>query len=197
VDQLKPFDLVIALALLAMFIVGYAQGVVRRLLGIAAIVFSLILAAQLRPGLGSYLEQEWAGIQPSYSHMVAFGAVFAAAAIAISIGIQVTYRPAPLFQKYPVLDEIVGGLLGVLEGIIILIAILMILDPHYGQPSVQQRVAPGEFTLLRDVHRLLDDTLTASILRDTVIPAILSVLGVLFPQDVRDAFARALATRLA
>jgi uncharacterized membrane protein required for colicin V production len=197
VDQLKPFDLVIALALLAMFIVGYAQGTVRRLLGIAAIVFSLILAAQLRPGLGSYLEQEWAGIQPSYSHMVAFGAVFAAAAITISLGIQITYRPAPLFEKYPVLDEIVGGLLGVLEGIIILIAILMILDPHYGQPSVQQRVAPGEFTLLRDVHRLLDDTLTASILRDTVIPAILAVIGALFPPDVRDAFARAITYRLA
>ena len=196
-DQLKPFDLVIALALLAMFIVGYAQGVVRRLLGIAAIIFSLILAAQLRPGLGSYLEQEWAGIQPSYSHMVAFGAVFAAAAITISIAIQITYRPAPLFQKYPVLDEIVGGLLGVLEGIIILVAILMILDPHYNQPAVQQRVAPGEFTLLRDVHRLLNDTLTASILRDTVIPAILSVIGVLFPQDVRDAFARAITNRLA
>ena len=196
-DQLKPFDLVIALALLAMFIVGYAQGVVRRLLGIAAIVFSLVLAAQLRTPLGEYLTQEWAGIQPSYSHMVAFGAVFAAAAVTISLGIQITYRPAPLFQNYPVLDEILGGLLGVLEGIIILVAILLILDPHYNQPDVQQRVAQGEFTILRDVHRLLNDTLTASILRDTVIPAILAVFGVLFPQDVRDAFARAVTNRLA
>ena len=40
-ERITPFDLLILLALLAMFVVGYAQGVVRRLLGIAAILFSL------------------------------------------------------------------------------------------------------------------------------------------------------------
>lgn len=187
-DQIKPFDLVIALALLAMFVVGYAQGVIRRLLGIGAIIFSLILAAQLRAPLGAYLSEQWTGIETSYSHMVAFGAVFVAAAVTLSLGIQITYRPAPLFQKYPVLDEIVGGILGVLEGILILVAIFLILDPHYTQPLVQQEVGFGEFTLLRDLHGLLDDTLTADIMRGTIIPTILTVVGVLFPQDVRDAF---------
>ena len=112
-ERIQTFDLVIFLALLAMFIVGYAQGVMRRLLGIAAIAFSLILGAQLRDPLGKYLSQQWTSIAPEYSYMVAFGAVFVAAAITLSIGIQITYRPAPLFNKYPVLDEIVCGLLGV------------------------------------------------------------------------------------
>lgn len=187
-DQITPFDLVIALALLAMFVVGYAQGVIRRLLGIAAIIFSLILAAQLRAPLGAYLTEQWTGIDQSYSYMVAFGAVFLAAAVTLSLGIQITYRPAPLFQKYPVLDEIVGGLLGVLEGIIILVAIFLILDPHYNQPLVQQEIGFGEFTLLRDLHGALNDTLTADIIRGTIIPAIMAVIGVLFPQDIRDAF---------
>lgn len=187
-EQIKPFDLVIALALLAMFVVGYAQGVIRRLLGIGAIVFSLILASQLRAPLGAYLAEQWTGIDESYSHMVAFGAVFLAAAVTLSIGIQITYRPAPLFQKYPVLDEILGGLLGVLQGIIILVALFLILDPHYNRPEVQQQVGFGEFTLLRDLHGLLDDTLTAQIVRGTIIPAILAVIGALFPQDIRDAF---------
>lgn len=187
-DRITPFDLVILLALLAMFVVGYAQGVIRRLLGIGAIIFSLIVAAYLRAPVGEYLTQQWTGIVPSYSHMVAFGAVFLASAATLSLGIQITYRPAPLFQKYPVLDEIVGGLLGVLEGFIILIAILLILDPHYNQPAVQQQVGFGEFTLLRDLHRLLGETLIVDILRHSVIPAILAVAGFLFPQDVRDAF---------
>ena len=187
-DRISPFDLVILLALLAMFIVGYAQGVIRRLLGIAAILFSLIIAAQLRAPLGDYLTQQWAGIAPSYSHMVAFGAVYAAAAITLSLGIQITYRPAPLFQKYPVLDEIVGGILGVLEGFLILIAIILILDPHYNQPTVQANVAFGEFTLLRDLHARLNESAIVGFLRSDVIPAILAVVGVLFPQDVRDAF---------
>lgn len=194
-EQIKPFDLVIFLALLAMFVVGYAQGVVRRLLGIAAILFAIILGAQLRAPLGQYLANEWTSIASSYSYMVAFGAVFFATAVTLSIGIQITYRPAPLFPKYPVLDEILGGILGVLEGIIILIALLLILDPHYTQDTVRKTVGLGEFTLLRTLHDFLDTSLTAAILRDNVIPVILALIGFLFPQDVRDTFARALLAR--
>jgi uncharacterized membrane protein required for colicin V production len=194
-DRIQPFDLVILLALLAMFVVGYAQGTVRRLLGLAAIVFSLVLAAQLRAPLGEYLANEWSTIDPSYSFMVAFGAVFVAAAVTLSLGIQITYRPAPLFPRYPVLDEIIGGILGVLEGLIILIAILLILDPYYTQAKAQQQVGFGEFTLLRTLHEFLTNTLTADILRNSVIPPILAVFGFLFPQDVRDAFAAVLLAR--
>ncbi len=190
-EAIQPFDLVIVLALIAMFIVGYAQGTVRRLLGIAAIVFSLILAAQVRQPLGQYLTHEWTSITSAYSFMVAFGAVFVAAAVTLSIGIQLTYRPTPLFKRYPVLDEIVGGLLGVVEGFLILIVILLILDPYYTQPQVREKVGVGEFGLLRTVHDYLDPTLTASILRDNVIPVLLGLFGFLFPQDVRDTFARA------
>ena len=189
-EQIQPFDLVLFLALLAMFIVGYAQGVIRRLLGIAAIAFSLVLAAQLRDPLGRYLANEWTTIAPEYSFMVAFGAVFVAAAVTLSIGIQITYRPAPLFNKYPVLDEILGGLLGVLEGFLILIAILLITDPYYTQDAFRERAGIGEFGLLRNMHGWLDPTLTAAVLRDNVIPAILSVVGVLFPLDVRETFAQ-------
>ena len=195
-DRIQPFDLVIVLALIAMFIVGYAQGVVRRLLGIAAILFAIVLGAQLRAPLGAYLANEWTSIDDAYSFMVAFGAVFFAAAVTLSIGIQITYRPAPLFQRYPVLDEILGGILGVLEGFLILIALLLILDPYYTQAAVRQTVGIGEFTFLRTLHGFLDTSLTADILRHSVIPVILGVVGFLFPQDVRDAFARvALARR--
>lgn len=194
-DRITPFDLVILLALLAMFVVGYAQGLVRRLLGIAAIVFALILGAQLRTPLGDYLANQWTSISPSYSDMVAFGAVFLATAVTLSLAIQLTYRPAPLFPKYPVLDEILGGILGVLEGFLILIAILLIVDPYYNQASVGETAGFGEFTLLRTLHGFLDPTLTAAILRDNVIPIILALIGFLFPQDVRDTFARVLLVR--
>jgi uncharacterized membrane protein required for colicin V production len=193
VDRITPFDLVVFLALLAMFVVGYAQGVVRRLMGIAAIIFAIVLGSYLRAPLGSYLANEWTTIDDSYSFMVAFGAVFVATAFALSIGIQITYRPAPMFQRYPVLDEILGGILGVLEGFIILVAIMLILDPYYTQPRVRETAGVGEFTLLRTLFDFLDKSLTGDILRHSVIPAILGVVGFLFPQDVRDAFPKALA----
>jgi uncharacterized membrane protein required for colicin V production len=197
VERIQTFDLVIFLALLAMFVVGYAQGVVRRLLGIGAIFFSLILGALLRPSVGQYLANEWTGIIPQYSFMVGFGAVFVAAAVTLSLGIQISYRPAPLFPKYPVLDELLGGLLGVLEGFLILIAFLLITDPYFTLEAVRDRVGLGEFGLLRTLHEFVDPTLTADILRHTAIPILLALLGFLFPQDVKDAFARAAGTYLA
>jgi uncharacterized membrane protein required for colicin V production len=188
VERIQPFDLVIFLALLAMFVVGYAQGVIRRLLGIAAILFAIVLGSYLRAPLGDYLANEWSSIDQTYSFMVAFGAVFVATAVTLSIGIQITYRPAPLFQRYPVLDEILGGLLGVLEGFIILIAIVIILDPYFTQPKVRETAGVGEFTLLRTLFGFLDTSVTVDVLRHSVIPAILGVVGFLFPQDVRDTF---------
>ena len=129
------------------------------------------------------------GSRPSYSHMVAFGAVFVAAAITLSIGIQITYRPAPLFQKYPVLDEIVGGLLGRARGLH-----HPDRDPPDPRPALQPADRPGA-RRVRRVHaparparppRTNRSSSTSS--ATSVIPAILAVLGFLFPQDVRDAF---------
>ena len=191
--NLTVFDLVILLGLLAMFVLGYAQGVVRRLLGIASILFAIVLGSYLRAPLGAYLADQWTSIDKSYSYMVAFGAVFLATAATLTIGIQIMYRPAPLFQKYPVLDELLGGILGVIQGIIIVVALLLILDPYFTQPTVHDTAGAGEFTLLRTLFDFLDDSLTADILRHSVIPAILAVFGFLLPQDVRDAFPKAMA----
>jgi uncharacterized membrane protein required for colicin V production len=194
VDQIQPFDLVVLLALLAMFIVGYAQGIMRRLLGIVAILFSLGIAAQLRAPLGSYLAQQWTTSRPEYSYMIAFGALFVAAAVALSLGIQFGYRPAPIINRYPVLDEILGGVLGVLEGLIILAAILIIIDPYFASFPTQPS-GPGEFAPLRGLHDFIDGAASAQILRDHVIPSVLSWVGFLFPKDVIDTFS-AVLTRL-
>src|SRR5258706_9764298 len=122
-----------------MFVVGYAQGVTRRLLGIAAILFSLFLGAQLRTPFGGYLAQQWANITPEYSYMIGFGAVFLASAVTLNIGIPISYRPAPLFYPYPVLDEILRGVLGIVEGFVIFMAGLFILYPFFFRP----RLRPG------------------------------------------------------
>ncbi len=184
-DQIQPFDLVVFLALLAMFIVGYAQGIMRRLLGILAILFSLGIAAQLRAPLGNYLAQQWTASRPEYSWMIAFGVIFLGAAIALSLGIQFSYRPAPIINRYPVLDEILGGVLGVLEGLIILAAILIIIDPYFSSFPTQPS---AEFAPLRGLHDFIDNAVSAQVLRDQVIPSVFSWVGFLFPKDVIDTF---------
>jgi uncharacterized membrane protein required for colicin V production len=195
-EGIQPFDLVLFLALFAMFVVGYVQGITRRLLGTAAILFSLFLGAQLRTPFGGYLGQQWTHISPDYSYMIGFGAVFVATAVTLSVGIQISYRPAPLLYRYPVLDEILGGVLGVIEGLIIFMAILIIIDPYFLGAGLVPGGINGEFTPLRSLHSFIDDSVVATIMRDNIIPALFSVLGGLFPDDVVKTFAAVLsATR--
>lgn len=192
-EGIQPFDLVLFLALFAMFVVGYAQGITRRLLGTAAILFSLFLGAQLRTPFGGYLAQQWTHISPDYSYMIGFGAIFVATAVTLSVGIQIGYRPAPLLYRYPVLDEILGGVLGVIEGLIIFMAILIIIDPYFLGAGLVPGGINGEFTPLRSLHSFIDDSVVAAVMRDNVIPALFSVLGGLFPDDVVKTFAAALS----
>jgi uncharacterized membrane protein required for colicin V production len=186
-EDMTPFDVVAFLFLVGMFILGYVQGMARRIFGIIALVFSLLVAAQLRDPLGSYLAQEWTNAPPAYSYMVAFGALFLALGIALSLGIQLAYRPAPLLPRYPVIDEILGGVLGVLEGVVLLVALLLITDPYF-LGSAGQAAAAGEFQPIRALHDLVTDSVTAAYLRDHVISNILAGVGFLFPRDVVDTF---------
>lgn len=190
-EDMTPFDVVAFLFLVGMFILGYYQGLARRIFGIMALLFSLIVAAQLRDPLGTYLAHEWTTAPPAYSYMVAFGALFLALGIALSIGIQLAYHSAPLFPRYPVLDELLGGVLGVFEGAFLLVVLLMVTDPYFLN-AVGTTPAPGEFGFVRSVHDFMTDSLTAGFLRHSIIANLLALLGFLFPRDVVDAFSSAI-----
>ena len=194
-QDMTPFDVVAFLFLVGWFILGYFQGLTRRAFGIIALVFALLVAVQLRDPVGKYLAGEWRNAPPEYSYMVAFGAVFLALWVAMSIGIQLFYRPAPLLERYPVLDEIIGGALGVLEGTIVLVVVLLVTDPYF-LSEAGKAAAPGEFSPMRSLHDLFNDSLTASFLRHTVISNVFAVVGWMFPSDVVDAFRSAVAHRL-
>ncbi len=191
-ENMTPFDVAAFLFLVGWFILGYFQGLTRRAFGIIALVFSVLVAAQLRQSLGSYLAGEWKNAPPEYSYMVAFGALFIALWVATSVGIQLFYRPAPLLSRYPVLDEILGGVLGVFEGTILLIVMVLVTDPYF-LSAAGKAAASGEFGPLRSLHDLFDKSLTADFLRHQVIANIFAVLGWLFPQDVVAVFKAALA----
>ncbi|HYN70318.1 MAG TPA: CvpA family protein [Candidatus Eisenbacteria bacterium] len=185
-ELIKPMDLLVLMALAVMVVVGYIQGAPRRLFGLGAILFALLVAAQIRGPLGTYLAEQWNQIAPAYSFMVAFGALFLGGAVALSIGIQVTYQPAPLIKRWPIADEILGGVLGFVEGVLILIAIFLILDPYF---TTARSPGSGEFGPLRFLSQSLDGSLTAAIIRESLAPAFLAVFGAFFPADVARTFA--------
>ena len=182
----NTFDLLIVLALMAMFILGFIQGTVRRLLGIGSIIFSFLVAAQLRGPLGDFLAQNWTQFPEQYSRMIAMGSVFVAATLGFTIALQVFYKVVPLFQKYPVVDEILGGTLGVIQGLVIIGCVIMILDPFYRLQSAPK--FSGEMGLLRTIFEAYDQSGTANVLRTQIIPGVIAIIGALIPQDVKDVF---------
>jgi len=69
-------DLLIVLYFMAFFVLGFAQGTIRRLIGIGSILFSWFLAALLAEPLSNFLGDNWTQFAREYSYMIAFGTVF-------------------------------------------------------------------------------------------------------------------------
>lgn len=188
IRSINPFDLVIVLVLFAFFILGFIQGTIRRLLGIAAVIFSFILAANLRQPLGDFLKANWSQFPPDYAVMVGFGTVFVAAMVSSTLVIQSFYQKAPLFAKYTVIDELLGGVLGVVQGALILGAMIIILDTWFTIPG--QPARDNELPGLRAIYEAYDPpgkpiSQTALIYREALVPGFLAVTGPIMPEALR------------
>lgn len=186
ISSVEAIDLLVFFGLFAMFILGFMQGTIRRLLGIAAILLSLLAAAQARAPLGAFLAENWTQYPAEYNQMIAFGAVFLAGSVGAAIAAQLFYKPVPLFPKYTIIDEVLGGVLGVIQAALILAAFFLITDPFF--LTVGQKPTSAEFMFIRDIHTALDTSITASIVRDSVAPFILAIFGAVFPSAVKEVF---------
>ena len=179
-------DLLIVLYFIGFFVLGFAQGTIRRLIGIGSILFSWFLAALLAAPLSDFLGANWTQFPKEYSYMIGFGTIFVASTIAFALVAQGFYKPQPLFQKARFADEIIGGLLGLLEAAIIFGAILVILDSFFRIPGIQPD--PQELPFLRDILTALDGSQFAHLFRTTLIPAFFLLFGLFVPDNIESAY---------
>ena len=185
-SSINRFDLLVVLFLFGMFVLGFIQGTIRRVLGLASMLFSFLLAANLRAPLGNYLAQNWNDYPDQYAIMLGFGIVFVAATIAFTIVIQGFYHKQELFQKATFADEVIGGLLGIVQGMFLIGAIIVILDSFFKIPTIP--ASPGEYPWLRSFWEAIDPSSTAQLFRSTLIPGFISVFGLLIPSDLQAFF---------
>lgn len=180
-------DLLIVLYFIGFFVLGFAQGTLRRLIGIGSILFSFLFAANLNLTLGPYLADHWAYPRP-YSIMVGFGAVFAASSVALALLVQTYYKPQQLFRRARFADEILGGFLGVIQAALVLAFVLIILDGYFRAPEAQ--FFTGELPFLRDFWSGLNNTQFAALFRNTFIPVVFALIGLFVPDDLKAAYPR-------
>jgi len=173
-------DLALLAGLFAWFILGVMQGSIRRILGIIAIVFAFMLAANLRGFVGDYLADHWQQFPAGYNHLLAFAILFCVMAVAFSLVIQGFYNRTDIYAAHPIVDDIAGGLLGLLEGFILLMIAVIIL----GSYTLPERF-PGEVDQLRWAHDLLiNQSHIGAAIHDTFVPPIVHILSGLLPSDL-------------
>ena len=181
--SINRFDLLVVLFLFGMFVLGFVQGTIRRVLGLASMLFSFLFAANLRGPLGGYLAANWNDYPDEYAIMLGFAIVFVAATIAFTVVIQGFYHKQDLFKRATFADEVIGGILGIIQGGFLILAIIIILDSFFQIPTIPKSV--GEFPWLRTFWETLDTSTTAEIFRSRIIPGFITVFGLLIPSDLQ------------
>jgi uncharacterized membrane protein required for colicin V production len=179
-------DLLIVLYFIAFFVLGFAQGTIRRLLGIGAILVSFLFAANLADPLGQFLGDNWTQFPREYGYMLGFGMIFSVSAIALALIVQSYYKPQQLFQRARFADEALGGVLGLLQAAIVFGAVLVILDSFFRIPGIPPD--PQELPLLRDFWGGLDHTQFAVLFRNTLIPSSFVLIGLLIPDNLKASY---------
>jgi hypothetical protein len=109
--------------------------------------------------------------------------VFSASAIALALVVQGYYKPQALFQKARFADEILGGILGIVQAALIFGAVLVILDTFFLIPGIPPD--PQELPFLRDFWNGLNDTQFAILFRNTLIPGAFVLVGLFVPEGIK------------
>jgi membrane protein required for colicin V production len=188
VEGASAIDLLIVVYFVAFFVLGFAQGAIRRLLGIASMLFSFLLAANLARPLGDFLSANWTQFPPEYSYMIGFLTIFVAGVVAFALVIQSYYHPQPLFKRARFADEALGGILGLVQAALLFGIVLVILDSFFAKPGIAQDAQ--ELPFLRDLWNALDGSKFAEPFRTTLIPAFFVVFGFFVPDSIEANYPR-------
>jgi uncharacterized membrane protein required for colicin V production len=182
-SSINRFDLLVLLFAFGMFVLGFIQGTIRRVLGLASMLFSFLFAANLREPLGNYLAANWNEYPDEYAVMLGFGIVFIAATIAFTVVIQGFYHKQALFQKTTFADEVIGGLLGIVQAFFLVGCIIVILDTFFRIPTIPR--TDNEFTWIRSFWEVVNTSAFADLFRTRLIPGFITVFGLLIPQNIQ------------
>jgi uncharacterized membrane protein required for colicin V production len=176
-----PFaDLVVVVGLGVFFFLGVLQGSIRRLLGIASLLFAFVVAANVSGPGGDFLADNWRQFDRGYNHLLAFLIVFVLVVVLLNIVIQAVYKRTEINARHPIVDDILGGLLGLLEGFVLLLFLVIILN-SYILPGARA----GDLSQLRDLQNaVVHESHIARGIHETIAPLVVHLLSILLPSDL-------------
>jgi len=186
IQGLNLFDLLVVFFVATFFVIGYIQGTLRRALGLAIALVSLLLAMNLREPVGAWLAQYWHQLPQAYVYMLALGGSFLVIYILGSIAVQSFYHKTVVFSKATVVDEALGGVLGAVQALLLVSALIIVLDSYYAQSGV--RTNPNELGILGDIYNFYNASHIVELFRSSLIPLFFALFGWIVPPDLAEMF---------
>jgi uncharacterized membrane protein required for colicin V production len=169
--------LVIVLVVLG-FAVGFLRGTVRALLALGAFAICFLLAAYIRVPLGAWLANN-GSLDAFYAEMLAFGAVFLALFIGLVLVIMFSRTPTSI-TGHPLVDDIVGGVVGAFAAVLVVGGLMVILSSYYGVEGM----ATMEAGPVAEINQALLGSNIALAIDSTVVPWVAFVLGPVIPPEI-------------
>lgn len=177
-------DLAFLFGLAIFLIVGVLQGPIRRLLDMAVLLFAFLFAASVRDDVGNFLHDNWRQFDLGYNRILAFAIIFVFFTVVGTAIVQVSYHRMDISRDHPIVDDILGGAAGVLEGLFVLLITVVILG-SYMLPDAR----PGDLEQFRTAQDLvINQSHLAHWLRDNIAPTYVQVLSPLLPSDLTSLF---------
>ena len=177
-------DLAVVVGFGVFLFLGVLQGAIRRLLGIASMSVAFVIAANLRDPAGAFLADNWRQWDWGYNHLLAFLIIFFVITVVSTILIQSFYKRLEVSAAHPIVDDIAGGLLGVVQGFVLLLFLVIILGSYPLPPA-----RSGDLTPLRDAQDLVTrQSHIGAWMEDSVAPPVMHLLSSLMPSDLVELF---------
>jgi uncharacterized membrane protein required for colicin V production len=178
-------DIILLLLIAGGFLLGFFRGLVRQALALGAWLILFLVGIYLRGPVAEWIGSMWLQLGRDYAQMLAFLAVFGGGFVVAFMLVQFGSMPSKL-TRHPIIDDAVGGFLGVLLAVLSIAAVMVVLRTYFlGTPDP----LTGEIHWLRDIHHGLEESTIGSAIHDWVIRIVGTLLSPLLPSDVRSVMA--------
>jgi uncharacterized membrane protein required for colicin V production len=178
-QSLTAADLALLLIFAAVFVLGFFQGGTRGLLGLLAWLFAFVIGITVWQPLGDWLSGSWTRYSLVYDQMLAFLIGFIVTLVVGAIVIATFTKRAPLLPRWPLADELLGGLLFVVLAVLITGAVLLALDTAYPTGLAGREDVPW----LTSIQEALQGSVLAGWIDATIGPLLLTVFGPIIPDE--------------
>jgi uncharacterized membrane protein required for colicin V production len=162
---------------------GWRTGFLRRVIGIGFMAISFVASAWFRYPVGAIASAFFPKIPADYANLVGYTIAFPVVLAALHLGSRALLGRVSVSGITKEADQALGALVGAVEAILILSAVIVILDTYFGTGSkISTEVGLGA---LKGFTESFNASTTVHILRDTTVPFVLTVLGPFLPKDIK------------